>query len=158
MTYYPPFVSPHCCVDIPSGPLGRLPLRVRLAARLFAGHLDGQLAMGIIGPPDSAIGLRATHLESVNERQVTARALRRAVIEAREGRATTAATVPVHRRNVAEAEETIDAITLRLHSPHPVNARGMARLRQVLTNGCGPLYTRDGHNLDDQLRAALAML
>ena len=50
----------------------------------------------------------------------------------------------------------IDAITLRLHSPRSVSARGMARLRVVLADGCGPMY-RDGRgDLTGRLGAAHA--
>jgi hypothetical protein len=66
--------------------------------------------------------------------------------------------IPVHPRNIAAAEELIDTITLRLHSPRPVNARGMARLRRVLSDGGGPLYWYGEGDLGGRLGAALAAL
>jgi hypothetical protein len=64
----------------------------------------------------------------------------------------------VHSTNVAAAEDLIDTITLRLHSPRPVSARGMARLRVVMSDGCGPLYERGLGDLSGRLGAALAAL
>jgi hypothetical protein len=66
--------------------------------------------------------------------------------------------IPLHPRNIAAAEELIDAITLRLHSPRPVSARGMARLRRVLSDGAGPLYWYGEGDLGGRLGAALAAL
>jgi hypothetical protein len=62
--------------------------------------------------------------------------------------------VPVHRRNVTAAEDVIDMITLWLHSPRHVSATGMARLRLVLSDGCGPMYEWGHGDLGDRLRAA----
>jgi hypothetical protein len=66
--------------------------------------------------------------------------------------------IPLHRRNIAAAEPTIDAITLRLHSPLPVNARGVARLNRVINDGLGPLYAFGHGDLTGRLGAALAAL
>ncbi|MCV7136522.1 hypothetical protein H7J06_26495 [Mycobacterium hodleri] len=151
-------MTPNTGVGRPATAVGRGSLRARLAARLLAGHLDRQLAVGFVGPGGSALAIRAARLESDDERHSVARALRRAVDESRHGRPLGAPTVPVNRHNVAAAEDVIDAITLRLHSPRRVNARGMARLHGVLSDGCGPMYARGGGNLADRLRAALAAL
>ena len=66
--------------------------------------------------------------------------------------------IPLHSRNISAAEELIDAITLRLHSPKPVSARGMARLRRVLSDGTGPFYWYGKGDLAGRLGAALAAL
>jgi len=52
----------------------------------------------------------------------------------------------------------IAAITLRLHSPRPVSARGMARLRAILSDGCGHMYRYGRGDLRGRLGAALAAL
>jgi hypothetical protein len=52
----------------------------------------------------------------------------------------------------------IDAVTLRLHSPRPVAARGMARLRQLMSDGTGPMYRYGRGDLEGRLGAALAAL
>ena len=56
------------------------------------------------------------------------------------------------------AADLIDTVTLRLHSPRPVDARGMARLRLLLSDGTGPLYVAGRGDLIGSLRAALAAL
>jgi hypothetical protein len=151
-------MTPNTGVDRSATAVQRASLRAQLAARLFPGYLDRQLAVGFVGPTGSALAVRAARLESEHERHSVARALRRAVVESHRGRPLGAPTVPVNRDNVATAEDVIDRITLRLHSPRRVNARGMARLQRVISDGCGPLYARGGGNLDDRLRAAFAAL
>ena len=151
-------MTPDTGVDRPVTAVQRTSWRAQVAARLFADYLDRQLAVGFVGPTGSALAVRAARLESDDERYSVARALRRAVVESRRGRPLGTPTVPVNRDNVAAAQDTIDHITLRLHSPRRVSARGMARLQRVLSDGCGPLYARGGGNLDDRLRAAFAAL
>jgi hypothetical protein len=64
----------------------------------------------------------------------------------------------MHRANIASAEALIDEVTLRLHAPRPVSARGMARLRQLLSNGTSPLFRHGRGDLAGRLGAALAAL
>jgi hypothetical protein len=64
----------------------------------------------------------------------------------------------VHSKNIAAAEDLIDTITLRLHSPRTVSARGMARLRLVRSDGGGPMYRFGRGDLRGRLGAALAEL
>ena len=66
--------------------------------------------------------------------------------------------LPMHRANIASAEALIDEVTLRLHAPHPVSARGMARLRQLPSHGTSPLYRYGRGDLAGRLGAALAAL
>ena len=66
--------------------------------------------------------------------------------------------IPVHRAGVVAAEELIDDVTLVLHSPRPVRARGMARLRLLLSDGAGPLYRPGSGSLIAELRGVLAAL
>jgi hypothetical protein len=136
----------------------RAPLRARVLAKLFANRLDRMLAVGAPVHQGSALAVHAGHLTSVDEREAIARSLRRTVDTAhhRNGRASSA--VPLNVPNILAAEDRIDAITLRLHSPRPVSVRGIARLRVLLADGVGPLY-RFGHgDLEGRLGAALAAL
>lgn len=151
-------MTPNIGIDRTATAADRGSMHAQLAARFFARHLDGQLAVGLVGPVGSALGIRAVRLESDDERHSMARVLRRAVAESHQGRPVGASTVPVNGQGVAAAEDVIDHITLRLHSPRRVNARGMARLRGLLSDGRGPMYARDSGNLDDRLREALAAL
>ena len=136
----------------------RPPLTARLRARLRAHQLDRQLAVGVPASAASALAVHQKRLMSVAEREAVARTLRTAVRDAHVGVAPLASRISVHPMNVLDAEDLIDAITLRLHAPQAVSARGMARLRCVLADGCGPMY-RDGRgDLRGRLGAALAAL
>jgi hypothetical protein len=136
----------------------RASLAAHLIARLRAGRFDRMLAVGVPAPEGSAIAVHQARLTSAKEREDIARALRQSVLDAKTGGTPLSSRIPVHSDNVAEAEDLIDAITLRLHSPRPVSARGMARLRQVLSDGCGPLYQFGRGDLRGRLGAALAEL
>jgi hypothetical protein len=133
-------------------------LAARLMARLKAYKFDRQLAVGVPAPAGSALAVHQARLVSVAEREAIARALRHAVHDARVGIEPFSPRIPVHANNILAAEDLIDTITLLLHSPRPVSARGMARLRVTLSDGSGPMY-RAGHgDLNGRLGAALAEL
>ena len=136
----------------------RRSVRARMMARLRAGRFDRALAVGVPAPAGSALAVHAARLTSVAERQAVARALRRAVRDAKDTRATRSGRVPMHRANIASAETLIDEVTRRLHAPDPVSPRGMARLRQLLSNGTSPLYRHGRGDLAGRLGAALAAL
>ena len=133
-------------------------IRACLTARLRAARFDRALAVGVPAPAGSALAAHAARLSSGAERHAVARALRRAVRDAKDTRATQSARVPMHRANIASAEALIDEVRLRLHMPHPVSARGMARLRQLLSDGTGPLYRYGRGDLAGRLGAVLAAL
>jgi hypothetical protein len=133
-------------------------LVARVTARLRAYQLDRQLAVGVPAPAGSALAVHQARLTSVAEREAIARALRLAVGDARARATPRSSRIPVDPSNIAAAEDLIDAITLRLHSPRPVSARGMARLRVVMSDGSGPLYRYGRGDLSGRLGAALAEL
>ena len=144
--------------DTPRRGHPRRSARAYLTARLRAARFDRALAVGVPAPAGSALAVHATRLTSVAERHAVARALRRAVRDATDTRATRSGRVPMHRANIAAAEALIDEVTRRLHAPEPVNPRGMARLRQLLSTGTGPLYRHGRGDLAGRLSAALAAL
>ena len=133
-------------------------VRARMTARLRAARFDRALAVGVPAPAGSALAAHAARLTSVAERHTVARALRRAVRDAKDTRSTQSGRVPMHRANIASAEALIDEVRLRLHMPDPVSARGMARLRQLLTDGTGALYRYGSGDLAGRLGAVLAAL
>jgi hypothetical protein len=133
-------------------------IRARLVARLQAAKLDAMLAVGAPTPAGSAIAVRAARLTSFAEREDIARVLRHVLHETTRDGFVVSARIPLHCKNIADAEDVIDAITLRLHAPLPVSARGMARLNRILTDGCGPLYESGRGDLAGRLGAALAAL
>ncbi|OBB46570.1 hypothetical protein [Mycobacterium sp. 852002-51961_SCH5331710] len=132
-------------------------LRARMAARLRATKFDRLAAVGG-APAGGAYAAHCARLTSTAEREAVARSLRRIVRDARGRGPLMSSRVPLHTSNIAAAEDLIDEITLRLHSPRPVGARGMARLRLLLADGTGPLYRYGRGDLEGRLRAALAEL
>jgi hypothetical protein len=133
-------------------------LAARVSAWLRASQFDRQLAVGVQAPAGSPLAVHQARLTSVAEREAVALALRQAVHDAHAGGRPLSSRIPVHPANIAAAEDLIDTITLRLHSPRPVSARGMARLRVVLSDGCGPMYRFGRGDLSGRLGAALAEL
>ncbi|HKV18131.1 MAG TPA: hypothetical protein VJR50_03795 [Mycobacterium sp.] len=136
----------------------RAPITSRVLAKMFANKLDRMLAVGAPVSPGSALAVHAARLTSVAERETLARSLRRTVDKAHSRNVSMSSAVPLHVPNILAAEDRIDDITLRLHSPRPVSPRGIARLRVLLADGVGPMY-RYGHgDLEGRLGAALAAL
>lgn len=133
-------------------------VRARMAARLRATKFDRLAAVGGGAPAGGAYAAHCARLTSTAEREAVARSLRRIVRDARGRGPLMSSRVPLHTSNIAAAEDLIDEITLRLHSPRPVGARGMARLRLLLADGTGPLYRYGRGDLEGRLRAALAEL
>lgn len=146
--------------DRPNAPaLGtgrRASLRARLVARVCAGQYDRLLAVGVVPEPGSALGVHRARLTSETERHAIAQSLRRAVREACDG--APSSRIPLNIPNISAAEGLIERVTLRLDSPLPVTALGMARLRLVLSDGGGPLYRFGRGDLPGRLGAALAEL
>jgi hypothetical protein len=132
-------------------------LTARLVARLRYAKYDHALAVGVRPTAGSPLAAHALRLTSVAEREAVARTLRRALDDSRDG-VLFSARIPLHIPNITAAEDLIDAITLRLHSPRPVSARGMARLRRLLSDGGGPFYRLGRGDLQGRLGAALAAL
>lgn len=135
----------------------RASLIARVVARLRADKFDHELAVGVPPRVGSALAVHQARLTSTAEREAIARSLRRAQRDADTG-AVFSSRIPLHARNIAAAEDLIDKITLRLNSPRPVSARGMARLRRVLSDGTGPFYWYGKGDLSGRLGAALAEL
>lgn len=133
-------------------------MAARLIARFRAGRLDRLIAVGVPAPVGSAQAAHEERLTSTAEREAIAWSLRRAVDDARGRGVLMSSRLPLHVPNITAAADVITAVTLRLHSPRPVNARGMARLRQILSDGTGPLYRYGRGDLPGRLGAALAAL
>jgi hypothetical protein len=130
----------------------RAGLRDRLVAKLRAGALDRQLARGVAPEAGGALTLHARALIGPPARAALARQLRRVVSDAR-GSHLWLSRVPVRRHAVLEAADALDTLAARLAAPGPVGVRGVAQVRLLLTDGCGPLYFRGA---TDELRARVA--
>ena len=112
----------------------------RLEAWLRAGSLDRELARGVAPETCGALSLRARALVGPCARSRLARQLRRVVRDARGGHVWM--THVALRPDVAEAAAELDTLADRLAAPAPVDVRGVAEARLLLTDGTGPLYFR----------------
>jgi len=106
-----------------------------------------------------AAHLRCTcaRLTSARERNDLACTLRVACTTPRSAARFTAH-VPVQADAVRLCAEVISAVCNRLEDPFPVRARGVARLRILLSDGRGPLYRTGRGTLGAALRGVLAAL
>ena len=130
----------------------------RAIAQLFATRFDKQLAAGVAPKPGSALAAHVARLASADERRMLAETLQHSVSETHSRRTRMSATIPVDRSGVAAAVGLIDQVVLRLLGPRPVSARGVARLRLLLSDGGGPMYYSRGGDLGAELRVVLAQL
>jgi hypothetical protein len=130
----------------------------RVIAQLFATRFDNQIAAGVAPEPGSALAAHVSRLASAGERRKLAEALQHSVSETHSRRPRMSATIPVDRSAVVAAVGVIDQVALRLRGPRPVSARGVARLRLLLSDGGGPLYWSGGGDLGAELRLVLAQL
>lgn len=133
-------------------------LWARIVARLRPRDLDRQLISGVTVREGTPLAIHAERITSVSEREALARALRRSVGDAYSDSPWGSSRIEINAREVVGAEDFIDSITLRLHSPRPVTAVGMARLRQVLNDGSSPLYRYGRGDLAARLTAVFAAL
>jgi hypothetical protein len=130
----------------------------RVVAQLFATRFDKHLAAGVAPEPAGALAAHVSRLASAGERRKLAEALELSVGEAHSRGTRMSATIPVDRSAVAAAVGLIDQVVLRLTGPRPVSARGIARLRLLLSDGRGPMYRSGDGDLGVELRAVLAQL
>ena len=123
------------------------PRAVRLLAHLRALWLDRQLAAGVVPWHSKVHAVRSLQLTSDRSRRALARSLEHLIEHAEMSRSQlgggSAVVIPC-REQVREARPVILATAARLRASAPVDARGMARLRLLLTDGTGPCYTPSG--------------
>jgi hypothetical protein len=140
-----------------TGPVvARVPLRARLSARLGFAARDAALAAGADPDTSAALALRARRLIAPRTRRRLAASLRRWVAAAGGRRG------PHEVRpgpQVADAAGVLLALADRLEARGPVEARGVALVSVLLSDGRGPLHSRHGTEpLVSAARAAAAAL
>ena len=128
----------------------RVRLFDRLLARLHAHKIDEEIAEGAAPETSVAHGIRAATLICEDTRDELAASLRR--IACLEDHRPSISQIPLARGAVGEAKGSIEALSRRLRSPEPVDARGVAQVRLLLSDGRGPLFDSDR---GDELQAAL---
>jgi hypothetical protein len=135
----------------------RVRARDELVVRLRAPQLDRGLCRG--EPPETsvALALRAQRLVRPAARRDLARTLRRAMVLADHPPSRTG--VRACRSHVRATNQELRDLCDRLLAGGPVSAYGVAQLRALLADGCGPLYQRrSSDDLGARLRRALAAL
>ena len=133
-------------------------ITTRVIAELFATRFDKQLVAGVAPEPGSALAAHVSRLASAGERRTLAETLQHRVCETHSRLPWMSPTIPLDRSAVAAAVGLIDQVVLRLSGRRPVSARGVARLRLLLSDGAGPMYWPGRGDLGAELRAVLAQL
>jgi hypothetical protein len=128
--------------------------RVGLKARLRAPSLDRELASGIASWRSELHAARALQLTGRRRRRGLARSLERLAEQSQEPRSLyRGAAVEPCREQVMEALPALLGVSSLLRSAEPIDARGIARLNLLLSDGTGPCYVRIERNaLSNALR------
>ncbi len=145
-------------VDLPGGGsmLQRVTLAARVNARLRVAALDRALAGGAVPDSEVALTLHARRLISPAVRRQLARALRGVAESSRRPSLPPARWPGTH---VASASSDLLALAEHLESAAVVDARGVARVRVLLSDAGGPLhFSGDAHRLVLAAREAVAAL
>ena len=137
----------------------RIPPLLRLRARVWARETDRALASGISPDSSACLSVRAHQLIGCPTRSVLARAIRRLVDDAGHPLRPMSFSVPICRSKVSRSRHTLERLADRLMSDGPLDARGLAQIRLLLSDGAGPLYDRPtADDLEPALRRAMAAL
>jgi hypothetical protein len=141
--------------------LGREPdvrARDRLVARWRSPKLDRALAKGVPPETSGALLLQARTLLGPRARRELSRALQRILRQASRA-AWPGARMPVRRNEVMDARDDLNLLARRLLAPAPVDVRGVAQVRVLLSDGSGPLFwRRSADDLRGRVREAIEAL
>jgi hypothetical protein len=132
----------------------------RMWARLFAARYDQQIEQGVAVAAGTPLAAHYLRLASRRERDDMAAALDHLLQDA--GRTPsnggTAMRVPIRTDAVEQSADVVEDVLARLLGPLPVRARGMARLRILLSDGRGPLYRSGRGTFAAAMRGVLAAM
>jgi hypothetical protein len=132
--------------------------RDRLVARWKSPKLDRALAKGVPPETSGALLLRARTLLGPRARRELGRALQRILREASHA-PWPGARMPVRRNEVMDARDDLNLLARRLLAPAPVDVRGVAQVRLLLSDGSGPLFwRRSADDLRGRVREAIEAL
>ena len=130
-----------------------------LRRRVRSRRLDLALADGASPDASGALSLHAHELIGMRVRTTLARTLQRVMADALVTDHRHGPTVPICRAGVLRCRGTFEYLSGLLKEPGPVNARGVALTRVLLSDGASPLYSRrDDGALDRWLAAAIESL
>ena len=126
--------------------LADVPFSRRMWARLFAARYDQQIEEGITVAAGTPLAAHYLRLASRQERLDMAEALTHLLQDAGRmpGEGGARMRVPIRIDAVRQSADVVSDVLARLLGPLPVRARGMARLRILLSDGRSPVY-RSGH-------------
>jgi hypothetical protein len=135
--------------------LRRVRVRDRLVARLRRPALDRDLAAGASPESSVALAVHARYLCRPEQRRVLGQTLTE-IDAASETPASRRSKAPLAHQAISLARAELSAVAGRLAGPGPVDVRGVARIRNLLADGTGPLYRESGpRHLRNELAAAL---
>lgn len=139
----PPRAGSHLPVAVPASGGGRwhdLLEGASVAVRRRA--LERRLIAGEDPAADPLLARRAAQLAGRRMRDASAETLERLLRETRRigGRRLSSA-IPASRHEVLLAEPFLIRMIARLRDDHPIWPSGIARIRDMIADGCGPLYT-----------------
>jgi hypothetical protein len=137
--------------------LRRVRVRDRLLARIRRPALDRELAAGASPESSVALAVHARYLCRPEQRRQLAHSLTE--IGAASGPAARRLRAPLALHAVARARGELAAVVDHLDGVGPVDVRGVARIRNLLADGTGPLYREPcpGHLREELLAALRAM-
>jgi hypothetical protein len=135
--------------------LRRVRMRDRLVARIRRPALDRELAAGASPESSVALAVHARYLCRPEQRRLLARSLTE-IGAASEAAAASRLRAPLALHALTRARGDLAAVIDRLVAAGPVDVRGVARIRNLLADGTGPLY-REARpwQLREELLAAL---
>ena len=141
-----------------SGAGGFARRRSRLFVRLRAAKLDRALSAGASPYSSPALALRAEALRSPRTRRVLHDVMEALLTPRSEGRLPGSRVSPARDR-VNAARDELAELARRLRPGQPVEAGGIARVRELLSDGGGPLFwSGSDEDVGAAVREAIAAL
>jgi hypothetical protein len=108
--------------------------------------LERRLINGVDPVTDPLVARRAAQLATPRSRERTACSLEAVVRQTRHiGGVRISNIVPASRREVRLAKPYLLEMIARLRDGRPIWPGGVARIREMLADGCGPLFTGERH-------------
>jgi len=136
----------------PVGLLDRIRVRVR------SSRLDRELARGASPESGAGLALHAVRLARPRARRGLATAMQR-VMSLAESTSPSGRPGVVRRDTVRHARGELQGVVDRLLGAEPVDVRGVAKVRMLLADGSGPLYSRSTtRDLRAELDEAIAAM
>jgi hypothetical protein len=137
-----------------------VPFSRRMWARLFAARYDQQIEDGVTVAAGTSLAAHYLRLTSRGERDDMAHALTLLLWDAGSPRSDRdpAMRVPIRTEAVQQSGDVVQDVMARLLGPLPVRARGVARLRILLSDGRSPVYRSGAGTFAAAMRGVLAAM